>query len=68
MDMQKILVDLSSCSETDRQKYRDILKKVSYDVYPYADNFQLLQVMWELDQPITDFVPGALVVHSPKNT
>jgi hypothetical protein len=24
--------------------------------------------MWELDQPITDFVPGALVVHSPKNT
>jgi hypothetical protein len=58
--MKGYIVDLSECSDSDRQKYERIID-LGFDTYDIAGQPFCYEVMWDRKEPLTDLIPPELV-------
>jgi hypothetical protein len=58
--MHGFLVDLSKCSDIDREKYERILS-MAFDTYSVAGHPFCYEIMWDRKEPVTDFIPAEFV-------
>lgn len=58
--MKRYYVDLSKCSEDEVLNYKRILD-CAFDTYMVAGRPSCYDVMWDKKEPLTDFIPSALI-------
>jgi hypothetical protein len=58
--MANYIVDLSKCSDSDREKYEHIIS-LGFDAYLIAGRPFCYEVIWDNKEPLTDLVPPEFV-------